>query len=881
MLLLSTRSFTIDGVTVFPDHADRNQFWYLPGPVTLAKLPDSDEPQFTLIMYAPDLASSGVKGVGFLNVTLALTASDGTLQEIRQELKKQFDVDTPRLAPVPFDEGTVQIVALDMQGSGGATNAAPPGAFVGVQSVLGASSPELFGDNNALFALTLSEEGATILKAAFENGLAPVGAIYNLKFTGVRPALNVKITADLKRVYESFSVGLTAEVYWISAGIDATFEKLRQDGAIKVEIVNLAGDADNATAEQQAVALFKDQILSQWFTPSLSPTTAQAADVGVPTLPQQAAAANVAGAAGHAGAAMGGGAMGGGAMGGGAMGGGGLKGAIGGAVSGAMAGAMGGAQPNVPAAGGAMSGGGAMGGGGMAGAGSSGVQPNAGRPAVAAGAPGMAGNAMNNAAQPRPQAAGSNGAGTAPGAMGGMGGMSSPSGVPSPGGMNAGAQNPSGGAMANPAVPSAGAAQPQPGGGMAAGAPAGGNMQNQPRPAPPAGGGMPAAGSAGTMPGGGGMPMGGGGAQLPAAAAGAASAASPFGVALRLRFVHQDEQKTVTYEYSRMDAVQRTYAPQGYFGLLLNNVDRAKHFLQVDGTDPFFNRFGVRIDPPHDFAAIGLQTAHVAIDYGDGQSTASGKHGEFVFDAQQTDARDWQIFQGFVHSTHYSYTVDYTFDPEAGWAGEKSRYALPAVITENRQLTLDPHDVLGFLNVTVAPGHIDANLVDHIDVALHYEAKSGWKSNTVFTVRADTAPQNWKLRLSDKSNNTYSYTTKCTLKDGSVFNAGPIVSTASAIVVNDPFAGAINLTIQPVIDPAKTKLAIVEIAYRDPACDYDFETTLQVPPNGQPQRVHIPVVDRAKNAYQYRITTISTANQRAQGNYLVAQDPLVLVGDAP
>jgi len=183
----------------------------------------------------------------------------------------------------------------------------------------------------------LSEEGATILKAAFENGLAPVGAIYNLKFTGVRPALNVKITADLKRVYESFSVGLTAEVYWISAGIDATFEKLRQDGAIKVEIVNLAGDADNATAEQQAVALFKDQILSQWFTPSLSPTTAQAADVGVPTLPQQAAAANVAGAAAHAGAAMGGGAMGGGAMSGGAMGGGGLKGAIGGAVSGAMA----------------------------------------------------------------------------------------------------------------------------------------------------------------------------------------------------------------------------------------------------------------------------------------------------------------------------------------------------------------------------------------------------------------------------------------------------------------------------------------------------------------------------------------------------------------
>ncbi|MBA3812102.1 MAG: hypothetical protein H0X27_10780, partial [Caulobacteraceae bacterium] len=281
MLLLSTRSITVDGVTVFPDHADANQFWYLPAPVTLAKMPGSEEPQFLLIMYAPDVVSSGVKGVGFLNVTLALTLSDDTRQELVGQIRNQFPgVSQPRLAPVPFDEGTVQIVTLDMQGSGGATSTAPPGGFQAVEHILGAVSPELFGDNNALFALTLSEDGASILEAAFENGMAPVGGIYNLKFTGVRPALDVKITADLKRCYDSFSIGFDVKAYWVSAGIDATFEKLRQDGALKVEVVNLAGDAENLQAEQQAIALFKDQILSTWFTPSLSPTTAAAADVG-------------------------------------------------------------------------------------------------------------------------------------------------------------------------------------------------------------------------------------------------------------------------------------------------------------------------------------------------------------------------------------------------------------------------------------------------------------------------------------------------------------------------------------------------------------------------------------------------------------------------
>src|SRR5882724_3442032 len=154
MLLLSTNAITVGGVTVFPDHADPTQFWYLPAPVTLAKMPGSDEPQFLLIEYAPDVASSGVKGVGFLNVTLALMLSDDTREDIMGQIRDQFPNagGSPKLTPVPFDEGTVQIVMLDMQGSGGTMSSAPPGTFVAVEKILGAVSPSLYGDNDALFA---------------------------------------------------------------------------------------------------------------------------------------------------------------------------------------------------------------------------------------------------------------------------------------------------------------------------------------------------------------------------------------------------------------------------------------------------------------------------------------------------------------------------------------------------------------------------------------------------------------------------------------------------------------------------------------------------------------------------------------------------------
>ena len=45
---LDNRALTIDGVTVFRDHADPQQFWYLPGPVALARRPADGRIRFLL-----------------------------------------------------------------------------------------------------------------------------------------------------------------------------------------------------------------------------------------------------------------------------------------------------------------------------------------------------------------------------------------------------------------------------------------------------------------------------------------------------------------------------------------------------------------------------------------------------------------------------------------------------------------------------------------------------------------------------------------------------------------------------------------------------------------------------------------------------------------
>ena len=87
MLLFLERTFTVDGITVFPDHADPKQYWYLPGPVGLEVQEGSTDPQFNLIMYTPDVAAAGIQGCGFLMTTLCLTLNPQTESKIKSKIQ--------------------------------------------------------------------------------------------------------------------------------------------------------------------------------------------------------------------------------------------------------------------------------------------------------------------------------------------------------------------------------------------------------------------------------------------------------------------------------------------------------------------------------------------------------------------------------------------------------------------------------------------------------------------------------------------------------------------------------------------------------------------------------------------------------------------------
>jgi hypothetical protein len=734
MLLLDNRALTIDGITIFRDHADPLQFWYLPGPVTLARRASDGRKAFTFLKYKRG-AGAATRGGGFLMFETSLALDSDVERRIVERLSS-ISRGRPRLSVVPFDDGTVACVALNLQGGGGVRAAAgAPGSFNAVETILGATKPSLAGENNAAFSLELSAEGATILEKAFKERTTPVGAIYDLKYTGLRPAFNIKITADFKQIFTHFSAAADGQRGFVRAGIDAGFETLRRDGGIKIEVADMTGTAENETRIKDALDFFKAQVLATWFTPVLVPgTLAGGMATNVP-LDQVRAL---------------------------------------------------GAQLKPP-------------------------QPPAPDPAAPAATP----------ADPGPSPT----AGTGKGAK-------------------------------TPGVPAAPAAEA---GGAGEDSPTAGS--GSPAPGTPA----PARGAADVA------------ASRDAARGATARPADAEGMvaAFKLKAIRQEERRTATFEYNRAEAQQRSYAPQGFIGLMAADLDRAPHVVEIDIDDPFFRTIAVEAKAPFDFAKIGLTEIHAAIDYGPPADPENHRHRDLVFTAADPGPKTVELAVNLRRDQSYVLGTQYHFDPASGWEGEHFSYDQPPLETVDRTLILNPMDALGFLEVRIEPGRIDGGVVEAIDVALSYADPAGWTRTKEVRVTAGSAAQSWKLRVSPQSPRTYSYTLTHRLKDGTTRVSPPVTTRATTVLVDDPFPGALELTIFPVLDFATIRAAMLDVRYDDPANRYSREQRLRLTPDMSEASVRFSIADPARKRFRYELTIVRTDGRTERLPLVETEDDIV------
>lgn len=281
MLYLDQPIGKVRGLMIFRDHENPNMFYYVPERPRLARS-EGGVPEFVFLKYRKDITdnpdfdpeSEDDLGGGFLSFTVDLGIEESVLEQVRRELRRFAEGDV-QLAPIQFRKGSVRLSIMK-----DATEAEDPpeGIEEGTtffEEVYGATMPSLFGDNRATFSLVLNREGATLIEAGLRTGISPIGVIYRLEFLGMRPAFNVKITAEYSRIYNhletEFGVRGQIQAVSLAADIGAAFQKLRDDGTIKVEVTHFTDDEDLRRQAEEAFNWFKTELLKDFFQTSMEP----------------------------------------------------------------------------------------------------------------------------------------------------------------------------------------------------------------------------------------------------------------------------------------------------------------------------------------------------------------------------------------------------------------------------------------------------------------------------------------------------------------------------------------------------------------------------------------------------------------------------------
>ena len=285
MLSLETPAVQVGGVLVFADHADPNQFYYAAPNPQIAKT--GGRAMFDVFSYAVELKHSPLSGTnipaelgaGFLTMGVECVLPAAKKAQALNELADRLDRDpsTMGLDPIPYTKGSVSVIALDAASGAAASSAAStaattPGRPTFVEQIVGTGTPSLLGDLRSIFSLSLSQQGVVFLQGLYEQGAAPVGVVYDLKFLGLRPAVDAEIHADVSKIYEEFggkaSVGYAQ---YFRAEVEDTITKLKQRGVIDIKITTQAVGEEATKATELALSLFKDKIIQELFKPTAAP----------------------------------------------------------------------------------------------------------------------------------------------------------------------------------------------------------------------------------------------------------------------------------------------------------------------------------------------------------------------------------------------------------------------------------------------------------------------------------------------------------------------------------------------------------------------------------------------------------------------------------
>jgi hypothetical protein len=273
MLYLNPPFYIIDGVSIYPDHADPLQFYYLPVAPKLTKIKDEASgqviPQIQIIKFRGEAGNGG-----FLNFDVNIGVDQNKLNIISGKLSSQAGLrDKPKLAPIPVIDGSVKMMLFGVQT--GDQPSTDPSKLNFVTKIDQNAKPALYGDNQAAFSVSLDQYGVTVLDKAIQGEITPIGIVYSLDYLALRPAYSVKLHVDWDRVQKHLDERFSADSLFFSIDIDKVIDELIENRTIVIEADTFVPEGEDTSSiiknKDLALNEVRDMVTDAFFKPSLDP----------------------------------------------------------------------------------------------------------------------------------------------------------------------------------------------------------------------------------------------------------------------------------------------------------------------------------------------------------------------------------------------------------------------------------------------------------------------------------------------------------------------------------------------------------------------------------------------------------------------------------
>lgn len=247
------------GLWCFPLTSGAKQWVYLPAAAALATDAEG-RPQFSFVRYVSNELSEGAgaatitsaRGGGVLHFLIELQTPAEAVAAAQGRLRRDLKDDQIVLrGPLVFSDGKYALVSSVLTRESGAAK----------QQILAIGRAPALEGNRLAFSFDLEPEQATLLVESLKMPTPDVSLVFDMSFSGLSDAYQAQLTVDWSEVRKSQSFSAGGSVYFVSGDVEAIFDELRRNNAIKLRTAG--GDA----AMEALLATVYTRLLDLMFRP--------------------------------------------------------------------------------------------------------------------------------------------------------------------------------------------------------------------------------------------------------------------------------------------------------------------------------------------------------------------------------------------------------------------------------------------------------------------------------------------------------------------------------------------------------------------------------------------------------------------------------------